>query len=169
MFLDEHEWKKRVDTTRMECNTLSCNAVLDQKIKVYTKTRKHPGNTRPRWRGWSRVMFSYYKKKLSYYQEKRQYSTTCERKTAVLGSIAMTNIQYSYIFFDASEIWNAVLYFCSMVATKGNVVLFFTKIRGRLPRVNDEKSSMKIKNVVFEQKRCNTTGREGQTLKCVVA
>jgi hypothetical protein len=76
-------------------------------------------------------MFSYYKKKLSYYQEKRQYSTTSERKTAVLGSIAMKNIQYYYIFFDAREIWNAVLYFGSMVATKGNVVLFFTKIRGR--------------------------------------
>jgi hypothetical protein len=76
-------------------------------------------------------MFSYNKKKLSYYQEKGQYSTTSESKTAVLGSIAMTNTQYYYIFLDASEIWNAVLYFGSMVATNGNVVLFSTKIRGR--------------------------------------
>ena len=76
-------------------------------------------------------MFSYYKKKLSYYQEKRQYSTSSKSKTAVLGSIAMKNIQYYNFFFDASEIWNAVLYFGSMVATNGNVVLFSTKIRGR--------------------------------------
>ena len=76
-------------------------------------------------------MFSYYKKKLSYYQEKLQYYSTSERKKAVLGSIAMTNTQYYYIFFDASEIWNAVLYFGSMEATNGNVVLFFTKIQGR--------------------------------------
>ena len=43
-------------------------------------------------------MFSYYKKKLSNYQEKGQYSTTSESKTAVVGSIAMTNIQYYCIF-----------------------------------------------------------------------
>ena len=76
-------------------------------------------------------MISYDMKKLSYYPEKRQYSTYCQSKTAVLGSIAMTNIQYYFIFFDASELRNAVLYFGSMVATNGNVVLYFTKIRGR--------------------------------------
>ncbi len=62
-----------------------------------------------------------------------------------------------------------VLIFGSMVATNGNVVLFFTKIRGRLPRDNDEKSSMKKQNVVLEQNSGNTTGMEGHTLKCVVA
>ena len=56
-----------------------------------------------------------------------------------------------------------------MVATNGNVVLFSTKIRGRLPRVNDRKSSMKKKNLVLEENSCNTTGMEGHTPKCVVA
>jgi hypothetical protein len=76
-------------------------------------------------------MLSYYKKKLSYYQEKRQYSTTTESKTTVLGSIDMTIIQYYSIFFDAKEICIVILFFGSMVATNGNVVLFFTKTRGR--------------------------------------
>jgi hypothetical protein len=51
------------------------------------------------------------------------------------------------------------------------VVLFFGSIVARYgnARDNDEKSSMKKKNVVLEQKRCNTTGKEGYTLKCVVA
>ena len=76
-------------------------------------------------------MFSYYKKKFSYYQEKRQNSTTCESKTTVLGSIEMTNIQYYSIFFDAKETCIVILLFGSMAATNGTAVLFFTKIRGR--------------------------------------
>ena len=131
LYFCEDQCKTRVDTTRMECNTLSCNAVLDKKIKVYTNTTKHTGNTQPWRRGWSREMFSYYKKKLSYYQEKRQYSTTSESKTTVLGSIEMTNIQYYSIFFDAKETCIVILLFGSMAATNGTAVLFFTKIRGR--------------------------------------
>ena len=41
----EDEYKTRVDTTRMESNTLSCNAVLDKKIKFCTHSTKHKGNT----------------------------------------------------------------------------------------------------------------------------
>ena len=127
----EYECKTRVDTTRMESNTLTCNAVLDKKIKICTNTTKHLGNTQPGRRGSSLEMYSYYKKKLSYSKYKLQYSTTSESKRTFLGSIEMTNIQYYANFFDATEIWNVVLFFGSMVATNGNVVLFFTKIRGR--------------------------------------
>ena len=57
-------------------------------------------------------MFSYYKKKLSYYQEKRQYSTTSESKTTVLGSIEMTNKQYYSIFFCSMKTFlNSILSF----------------------------------------------------------
>ena len=127
----EDEYKTRVDTTRIESNTLSCNAVLDKKIKFCTDTTKHPGNTQPWRRGWSRKMLSYYKEMLSYYQEKRQCSTTNESKTTVLGSIEKTKTQYYIFFCDAREIRNVVLYFGSMVARNGSVVLFFTKKRGR--------------------------------------
>ena len=131
LFFCNDECKRRVDTTRMECNTLSCNAVLHKILKKISNTTQHLGNTLPERRGWSREMFSYDMNNLSYYPEKRQYSSSCESKTAVLGSIAMTNTQYYFIFFDASELWNAVLYFGSMVATNVNVVLYFTKFRGR--------------------------------------
>ena len=131
LYFCEYESKTRVDTMRMESNTLICNAVLDQKIKICTNTTKHLGNTQSWRRGWSWEMFSYYKKKLSYYQEKRQYSTTTESKTTVLGSIEMTNIQYYSIFFDAKETCIVILLFGSMAATNGTAVLFFTKIRGR--------------------------------------
>ena len=78
LYFCENECKTRVDTTIMECNTLSCNAVLDKKIKVFTNTTKHHRNTQPWRRGWSREMLSYYNKMLSYYQEKRQYSSISE-------------------------------------------------------------------------------------------
>ncbi len=105
----EDQSDTRSDTTRIESNTLSCNGVLEKKHLFFTNTTKHHENTQP-WRiGWSQDMLSYNKKKWSYNQEKEQYSTTSESKTAVLGSIAMTNIQYYNIFFDASEIWNAIL------------------------------------------------------------
>ena len=68
---------------------------------------------------------------LSYYQKKRQCSTTTESKKTVLGSIAKTETQYSKFYFDAREICNVVLFFGSMVARNGYVVLFFTKFRGR--------------------------------------
>ena len=51
----------------------------------------------------------------------------------------------------------------------GDVILFSTKFEGRLPWVNDEKSSIKKKIVVLTRKTCNTTGREGHTLSFVVA
>jgi hypothetical protein len=44
------------------------------------------------------------------------------------------------------------------VTRKRYVILFFTFFRGRLPWVNDGKSSMKKKNVVLQPKSCNTTG-----------
>ena len=47
LYVCEYERKTRVDTTIIECNTISCNAVLDKKIKVYTNTTKHLGNTQP--------------------------------------------------------------------------------------------------------------------------
>ena len=131
LYFWEDEYKTRVDTTRIESNTLSCNAVLDKKIKFCTHTTKHPGNTLPWRRGWSPEMLSYYKKMLSYYPEKRQCSTTTESKKTVLGSIGKTKTQYSKFYFDAREICNVVLFFGSIVARYGNVVLFFTKIRGR--------------------------------------
>ncbi len=33
LYICEYECKTRVDTTIIECNTISCNAVLDQKKK----------------------------------------------------------------------------------------------------------------------------------------
>ena len=68
---------------------------------------------------------------LSYYQKKRQCSTTTESKKTVVGSIAKTDIQYSKFYFDAREICEVVLFFGSIVGRYGNVVLFFTKFRGR--------------------------------------
>ncbi len=52
---------------------------------------------------------------------------------------------------------------------KGDVILWRNKIGGRLPRVYDQKTSMKKKVVVLTQKTCNTTVMQGHTIVFVEA
>ena len=47
LYVGEVECKTRVDTTRMESNTLNWDEVSDKLIKFFTNTTKHPGSTQP--------------------------------------------------------------------------------------------------------------------------
>ena len=71
---------------------------------------------------------------LSYYRENGQYYTMSVSMTTNLGSIDETKTQHStfFLMLEKNERIGRV------VSRNGNVILFFTNIRGRLPRVNDE-------------------------------